>query len=350
MDRFGEEAYFAASNSGSGFVSYFDEIFYAPEIVRRYVIKGGPGTGKSSFLRRVARHAEGVGRNVRYYYCSSDTDSLDGVIIDGKIALLDGTAPHCCDTVLAGACDEIVNLGEFWDSSRLIERRDEIAGFAVGKKREYACAYAYLSAAGKIAEARRSLTVRFTNREKLLKSVEKVCGAYGIGTGGIARMQVSAFGVKGRVHFDTLRCKASQLIAVEDHYGIGAAFMTELLRVARRRGCGVEVSYDTVTQSIPEEILFLDSLDLFYLCKSVPEGERAVKCIRFADKTALAEVRASFRASLQAEETLLCLAAERLAAAGRFHARAEEIYVAAMSFDGVQKKCNFVIGDLGRYS
>ena len=71
IDRAGEEAYFAAVNSGAGFISFFEEIFYAPQISRRYVIKGGPGTGKSSFLRRVAKSAESCGRSVKYYYCSS---------------------------------------------------------------------------------------------------------------------------------------------------------------------------------------------------------------------------------------------------------------------------------------
>ena len=348
-DRAGEEAYFAAVNSGAGFVSLFDEIFYAPNIVRRYIIKGGPGTGKSSFLRRVAKNAEKSGRAVKYYYCSSDTESLDGVIIDGRIALLDGTAPHSCDTVLAGACDEIINLGEFWDSARLAKSKDEIVEYSANKKREYACAYSYLSAAGNLMKSCKLLSSRFVEREKLIKVVGKLCGGYAGGGGGVTLAQVSAFGVHGRVRLDTLKNAAKRLCAVEDHYGAGEIFMAELLRAARRGGCEVAVSYDTLTQTFPEEILFCDSGDLYYLCKSLSGTDHAIKCRRFVNKDALSELRGAYRASVAACEAVLDIAAERLAAAGKLHALVEQIYIPAMDFDGVQKKCDEVIALAARY-
>ena len=46
-----DQVYFAASNTGAGFVNYFDRIFLQDE--RVYILKGGPGTGKSYFLRQV---------------------------------------------------------------------------------------------------------------------------------------------------------------------------------------------------------------------------------------------------------------------------------------------------------
>lgn len=349
IDRAGEEAYFAAVNSGTGFISFFEEIFYAPQISRRYVIKGGPGTGKSSFLRRVAKSAESCGRSVKYYYCSSDTDSLDGVVIDGSIALLDGTAPHSCDTVLAGACDEIINLGDFWDSDSLFESREDIVKYSADKKREYACAYSYLSAAARLMKSCKLFTARFAEQEKLIKNAQKLCGAYSSGMGTVTRAQMSAFGVHGRVHLDTLKNSAGRIWAVEDHYGVGALFMSELLRAARRRGCDVAVSYDTLSGVCPEEILFTQSGDLFYLSKNPTDNDRAIRCTRFVNKNALAELRGAYRASAQALDTLLAIAAERLSAAGKLHAQIEQIYVGAMHFDGVRKKCDEVIEHTRRY-
>ena len=77
-----EDAYFAASNSAKGFFSYYKECFDDGRIKHLYAIKGGPGTGKSYFLRKVARQGEGLGWNCEYIYCSSDPDSLDGVIME----------------------------------------------------------------------------------------------------------------------------------------------------------------------------------------------------------------------------------------------------------------------------
>ena len=85
-----EEKYFAASNGAGGFINYYHTVFDVEKLAHLYIIKGGPGTGKSSFMRDVANRAEGEGNTVVYFYCSSDPDSLDGILIkDKKIALLD---------------------------------------------------------------------------------------------------------------------------------------------------------------------------------------------------------------------------------------------------------------------
>ena len=47
-----EKKYFASANTEKGFVSYFDEIYGVLD--RVYIIKGGPGTGKSHFIRNIA--------------------------------------------------------------------------------------------------------------------------------------------------------------------------------------------------------------------------------------------------------------------------------------------------------
>ena len=87
--------YFAASNSAEGFKSYYANVFDKNDFSKIYVIKGGPGTGKSSFMREIASRADEKGFSAILIYCSSDPASLDGVILpELKIAVLDGTPPH----------------------------------------------------------------------------------------------------------------------------------------------------------------------------------------------------------------------------------------------------------------
>ena len=99
---------FAAANSGHGFYSFYASVFEGKEVQKRYIIKGGPGTGKSSFMRSVAEAAAERGMSVEEYRCSSDPASLDGVVLDGRIVLLDGTAPHAVEPELAGVRDELI--------------------------------------------------------------------------------------------------------------------------------------------------------------------------------------------------------------------------------------------------
>ena len=149
-----EYALFAAANSGEGFKSFYGEIFSPARLLRRYLIKGGAGSGKSSLMRRVAQAVSSRGHCVEYYYCSSDYTSLDGIVIDGRVALVDSTAPHIIEPELAGAVDEIVDTGLFWDSRALASHRAKITELSDKKRECYKGAYRYLEAA--LAVDRRS--------------------------------------------------------------------------------------------------------------------------------------------------------------------------------------------------
>ena len=129
LRKTGEDAYFAASNSEKGFFSYYRECLDAAHIQRVFAIKGGPGTGKSHFMRTVADRGRACGWHVEYVYCSSDADSLDGIILskgDTAIALLDATAPHVYEPSRPGVREELIDLGAFWDRSQLLERVERI--------------------------------------------------------------------------------------------------------------------------------------------------------------------------------------------------------------------------------
>ena len=82
-----------------------------PEGERKIILKGGPGVGKSSFIKKMGEAFSSHGLDMEYHWCSSDNQSLDGIVIGQKICILDGTAPHVVDPLCPGAVDEILNLG-----------------------------------------------------------------------------------------------------------------------------------------------------------------------------------------------------------------------------------------------
>lgn len=85
---------FPGGNTANGFYSYYDQII-GTDATRIFVIKGGPGVGKSSFMKKIGYEMVDKGYDVEFHQCSSDNGSLDGVVIPAlKIAFLDGTAPQ----------------------------------------------------------------------------------------------------------------------------------------------------------------------------------------------------------------------------------------------------------------
>ncbi len=116
---------FPGSNTPIGFYSFYKQGL--KDMERVFVLKGGPGTGKSTLMRKIAYNMSERGYDIELWQCSSDNDSIDGTIIPAlSIAIVDGTAPHVVDPVYPGAVDEIVNLGNHWNQELLRQHKDEI--------------------------------------------------------------------------------------------------------------------------------------------------------------------------------------------------------------------------------
>ncbi len=142
-----ERHYFPGNNTPQGFFSYYKHILGQREANKIICIKGGPGTGKSTFMKRIAE--DFIGKDdIDFLHCSADEDSLDGIVLKNrKIALIDGTSPHVMDPVTPGAVDKIVNLGEFWNEEGIAASKDEIIDLNEETSKWYRVAYNYLNAA-----------------------------------------------------------------------------------------------------------------------------------------------------------------------------------------------------------
>ena len=84
---------------------------FIPELtagLTRYLIKGRPGSGKSTLMRGVLKKAVELGYDVDIYYCSLDPKSLDMVVVpELHFCVFDATAPHEYEAVFAH--DEVVD-------------------------------------------------------------------------------------------------------------------------------------------------------------------------------------------------------------------------------------------------
>jgi hypothetical protein len=126
---------FFGANTAEGFVGYYDQIVDMYDLKKLYILKGGSGVGKSTFIKKFADHLAGHDRD--FLVCSGDPSSLDGVIIpDKKIGIIDGTAPHAVDPKYPGIADEIINLGEYIIAEKVKAGKKEIAELS-DKKKEY---------------------------------------------------------------------------------------------------------------------------------------------------------------------------------------------------------------------
>ncbi len=117
--------YYAAGNTANGFINLFDSVLQGLE--RLFILKGGPGTGKSTLMKAIGEKVKEKGADIEYIHCASDNHSIDGVILtDYKIGIVDGTAPHVIEPKAIGLIDEYVHLAQFLNREKLLPYKQEI--------------------------------------------------------------------------------------------------------------------------------------------------------------------------------------------------------------------------------
>ena len=135
------QTYFLGGNSCRGFTSLYAG-FPPEEGAFLHIIKGGPGTGKSGFMRKIGEAAEAQGLDVHYVLCSGDPDSLDGVYIPAlHQAWVDGTAPHVVEPRHFGVDSDYVNLGSFVRLPMVEKDREEVLRLTAAYRALYDEAY-----------------------------------------------------------------------------------------------------------------------------------------------------------------------------------------------------------------
>ena len=144
---------FAGGNTGKGFFSYFGD-FVATGTRRAFILKGGPGVGKSTFMKAVAAPLIEAGKyEVEMFFCSFDPTSLDGLAVpELGIILIDGTSPHMTDPRYPGAVEDIINLADCLNGEALRPKKAQIKASGQEVSRWFRRASCYIGAAGKVFE------------------------------------------------------------------------------------------------------------------------------------------------------------------------------------------------------
>ena len=342
--------FFAAANTEDGFFSLFDEIFPPEKLKRIYILKGGPGTGKSTLMRSVGFAAEANGYDVEYYYCSSDTGSLDGVVIPALgVAVMDGTAPHMTDPCYPGAVERIVNLGEAFDLEGLESERERLIAQISAKRDAYRTAYRYLSAAGRVEREITELALPAFLTEKADAAVERlVLSLKRARQGRVTHRYISAIGTKGLVTLDTLRERAAKTYAVTDKYGLGYAFLARLRAALEKEGTAMTVCATPLIRTRIEAIFVEGENALFFVTdeETAASCDKVINISRFVSREILSAHRGRLRFSEKCAASLMDGALDALAEAGTLHAKTEEIYGTHIDFSRVDAMKNLILSEI----
>ena len=328
--------YFLAANSCRGFVSEF--LSNCNEDYKTYIIKGGPGTGKSSFMKKLAAFAETKGDNVTYCPCSSDPKSLDGIICEkNKIIIIDGTAPHTVDPVYPAVAQEILNFGQFWDSEKL-KNKTEIIEITNRNKALHKTAARYITAAGEMLFDNFKTATACTNNKKCKTFAEKLCKNMFTKTDRTPKETIrfiAGITPDGFVAFS--QTISQNLIIINDEFFAVSSYILNVIRQNTLAN-----GYDIITLKnpfFPELIdhIIIPELDLAIVSENrfikFENDQRRIHARRFYDSRLLHQSKNRIKFNKRLADELLNSAYFALSEAKKVHDELERHYINAMNFE-----------------
>ncbi len=338
---------FLGANTPQGFVSFFDELYNPYDNSSAYIIKGGPGTGKSTLMKKVALECKHRGLAVEKVYCSSDPHSLDGIIVpEIGVSIADGTSPHTLEPKFPGACENIINTGAFWNKNKLKERADEIRTLTLENSIHHRRSVKYLSAAGSIADENIRITSSYIDQDKIdnfafrfsMRELERKKTSQ---PGKRKKRFISALTPEGQVFLDEgIKALASRIIAIDDEYsGVSSLLTDRIGEIAIKNGYDVIFCYCPLKPRMSCEHIIIPEKNLALITvrsahKTKIEFDRIIHSKRFL-REGVSNHMSYLRFNRRLIRELTNEAISALKDAKLTHDKLEKIYVDAMDFDAL---------------
>ncbi|AXF56255.1 PRK06851 family protein [Salicibibacter kimchii] len=355
--------YYAGSNSSFGFYSLYEEAVQGLEHL--YILKGGPGTGKSTLIRHVGNALAEKGEAIEILHCSSDNGSLDGVIFPSlKVGIVDGTAPHVIDPKYPGVVDCIVNLGDFRDDAMLREHKEEIVELTDKIEETFSKAYETFAEARNVHDDLEAIYLRAMDFREAHQVTEELIEKIFPETKANAEIEQELtikhrfFGAatpKGPVHFyNNLTEEAGKRYIVKGRAGSGKSTMMKKIGThAETHGYGVEYYYCAFDpESIDMVIIpgletaILDGTDPHEFDPNRENDEVVDMFIRCMDPSIEVEMADAIHETETSYKHLMKQGTRFLSEAKKLHDTLEKYYVEAMDFQSINRKSREVAVEL----
>lgn len=321
-----------------GFISCFDHLLPDHQLRRKLILKGGPGVGKSTFMRRIHASLCEDGQASTLYFCSGDPDSLDAVAIPGEgLLILDGTAPHTVDPAIPGARDSIINLGACLDEAAMRPRLPHIRACMADHAAAVSRARAALSAAWALRKDSAALLASLVDSSRMNRITRALSGAVFSASGiqddtpAVRPVITDAVTPKGELN---LLSSASQarIIRLVHHAAMDMTpVLKRLSRSAQESGYGVE---EHLCPTAPGRLMHLTipALHTLVTTADLPGAEQIFDFAASLPAGALLRHECALEQSLSSIRQHTHQAVTALHQAKQLHDEMETFYVPNMDF------------------
>lgn len=225
--------FFLGANSHINFVSYFKQLQEQSDSMQLLILKGGPGSGKSSLMKRVLKYALLHNHAVELIPCASDPDSIDAFIDKtADFAMMDGTSPHTEDPSLPGANHHILYTGDLWDTAYLYKYKSEIKDLNGRIEGYHKGAGSYIKAASALLHENLLYSRKYINKSALSDLAKEICQSFSKGNYEKEKVRLLSAVSVGEIKYfkETLPLLADKIFVIEDDFGGAADFLIKNIK------------------------------------------------------------------------------------------------------------------------
>ena len=350
---------FPGGNTSSGFKSFFDYVI-PKDVNIIFCMKGGPGVGKSSLMKKVAQEMISKGYDVDMYPCSSDPESLDAIVIKKLGAvMLDATAPHTVDPKNPGAIDEILDLGRFWDRKEIESNKIDVIECNKEVSRFFKVGFKYFESAAPIAYEieSKNLDCMDFGKVNLVTSnlVEEIFN--NVKPNSEYKPQVHLFGSAlsplGHVEYtDTILEDIGKIYYLDGDLGTGkSTLLNRVASKATENGIKVEIFHAPLLPEKVETIVIKD-LDIAITTSKLFKDNnfKIINLNEFMDINKHEKYKEELEFSNSILNELVNYGLLNIKRAKQQHDKLEQYYIPNMNFDEVNKLKDLLVNRILSYN
>lgn len=342
---------FASSHTSQGFYTFIPELVYG--LSKVYILKGAPGSGKSTFIRLLGEVMSQQGYDVEFWVSAVDPVIPDGVYIPQlDAAVINGSLPQPIDPKYPGVREKIINLGEYWNQTIVEQQFQDIIAQVDKTDKFQSQAANILKEASRAKEEIRKTNSAYLDMEKLeqlIKSLSKEIMENRPGEKHYFAGVITEDGLVDYINELSADCKKRYIFRGPSGSG-KSTVIHELAREAQQRGyfleyyhCGLEVDYLVM---VIIRNLQLALIEAGHVEIALKQGDTVVDMTQCLDGFDSDNIAIQSSETYRRYETLLLQAQQELKKAHQSAREIKKIYTSAMDFERLDRKREEIIDEI----
>jgi len=332
-----------SSHTSQGFHTFIPDLLQG--IPKIYILKGAPGSGKSTFMRLLGESFSEQGYEVEFWVSAADPASPEGVLIPQlQAAVVNGSLAYPIDPRYPGLTGDIIYMGDYWDKHLIQQYGQKIMELCDDQEQHRHQAAAALNSAAAVKETVKQQAAAYLDLGKMHQLIDHLAQEILASYQAEKHYFASAVTAEGMINYmDEISSSCKKRYVFQGPAGSGkSTVMMDLAARARAKGYSLEYYHCGLEADSMQMIIILDLqialIDAGLLELAVKPWDVVIdmsQCLADYDEGKLIH---EVSEPLRVYETLMLEAQQELEQAHRCLKDLKKIYSLAMDFESLDCK------------